>query len=86
MEPVKVVLFSSTRRRSWKMPALPHILSKKKCRGALSIVARTNMDIFDSKMAERFVNDYVSQADLMIMIFHGGRASCTYFDDLVESG
>ncbi len=51
--------------------------------GALAIEARTNTDLFDSKMADRFVQNHVASADALIIILHGGRSSCPCFDQLV---
>jgi len=53
--------------------------------GALTIQARTNTDLFDSKMVARFVRDHVASADVMIVMLHGGKASCPCFDELVKA-
>ncbi|NDJ77222.1 MAG: cobaltochelatase subunit CobN [Chloroflexi bacterium] len=85
MKPIKLVIFSATGGGLESASrAVQRIAAELPDR--LTVQARTNSDLFDSKMVERFITEHVNSADAMIMIFHGGRDSCTYFDELVAAG
>ncbi len=52
--------------------------------GCMELHARTNDDLFDSKMMERFI-PRLQAADCVIVILHGGRKSFRFFDRLIEA-
>lgn len=52
--------------------------------GALRVSARGGEDLFDEKQIGIFL-DLVRQADSLIVILHGGKTSCPFFDRLMEA-
>lgn len=50
----------------------------------LKITARSGDDLFDEKQVNGFL-DMVGAADSLIVILHGGKISCPFFDGLMEA-
>ncbi|MFZ5585417.1 MAG: cobaltochelatase subunit CobN [Thermodesulfobacteriota bacterium] len=52
--------------------------------GRLQVQARGGDDLFDRRQVERFL-DLVRQTDYLLILLHGGRTSCPFFDELMEA-
>jgi cobaltochelatase CobN len=51
--------------------------------GIMRVIARGMDDLFDKKRVSAFLGT-VSKADSLMVILHGGKASCPFFDELIE--
>ncbi|MFH1060432.1 MAG: cobaltochelatase subunit CobN [Pseudomonadota bacterium] len=52
--------------------------------GRLHVQARGGDDLFDRRQVERFL-DLVRQADYLLILLHGGKTSCPFFDELMDA-
>lgn len=52
--------------------------------GGLQVQARGGDDLFDRKQIERFL-ELARQADNVMILLHGGKTSCPFFDELMEA-
>ena len=52
--------------------------------GKIRVIARTGRQLFDESRIKAFVNDALA-SDAVLIVLHGGRASCPAFDDLLKA-
>ncbi|HDL08405.1 MAG TPA: cobaltochelatase subunit CobN, partial [Desulfobacteraceae bacterium] len=52
--------------------------------GKIRVIARTGPQLFDESRIKAFVNDALA-SDAVLIVLHGGRASCPAFDDLLKA-
>jgi cobaltochelatase CobN len=84
VEKLKVILLSATGSgMSIVGQAVRHI--ENEYPGQLTLQARTNDDLFDTKMVERFIKDHIMTADCVIAILHGGRRSLRGFNEIMKA-
>ena len=50
--------------------------------GCMEIMARSGQDLFDRKQVKNFIKE-AAEADLLMVILHGGKSSCPFFDELM---
>ncbi len=51
--------------------------------GSLTVAARSHQDLFDRKQVEGFL-ELAADTDMLMVILHGGKSSCPFFDELME--
>jgi cobaltochelatase CobN len=56
---------------------------EKEAPGSLTVAARGSMELFDRKQVEGFL-ELAARADMLMVILHGGKSSCPFFDELME--
>ena len=52
--------------------------------GKIRVIARTGRQLFDESRIKAFVNNALA-SDAVLIVLHGGRASCPAFDDLLKA-
>ncbi len=83
MKKIKIVVFSATGSGMASMAQAFRQVGYE-YPGRMEVQARTNDDLFDSKMVERFTH-HLQTADSVIVVLHGGKNSCGFLDRLIES-
>ncbi len=82
MKELKMSYFSAT---ATELPSLSQGVSRfLEAGGRLSVVARTQTQLFDQARAKAFVAESL-EADVVVISLHGGKASFPAFDSLMEA-
>ncbi len=82
MKKLKTVVFNATGTGMISMAGAVRRIEEE-LPGRMEVQARTNDDLFDSRMMDRFTR-HLQTADCVIVILHGGRKSFRFFDRLIE--
>ncbi|VAX32193.1 Aerobic cobaltochelatase CobN subunit [hydrothermal vent metagenome] len=82
MKKIKTVVFNATGTGMISMAGAVRRIEDE-FPGRMEVQARTNDDLFDSRMMDRFTH-HLQTADCVIVILHGGRKSFRFFDRLIE--
>ena len=83
MKTLKVMVYSSS---STGLVPLGRAFQRleKEASGRLAVSARSGDDLFDRRQVERFL-EQVKGMDHLLVILHGGKTSCPFFDELMEA-
>ncbi|WDN88744.1 cobaltochelatase CobN [Desulfosarcina sp. BuS5] len=82
MKPFTLCYFTA---HSMEIPSLSAGVRQyeKQC-GKIRVIARTGRQLFDESRIKAFVKDALA-SDVVLIILHGGKASCPAFDPLMEA-
>ncbi|KIX12160.1 cobaltochelatase subunit CobN [Dethiosulfatarculus sandiegensis] len=83
MKPTRIMVFSSA---GTGLSTLSRAFARfvEAWPGVMEISARTGEDLFDSLQVDRFLAS-LPQYDRLILLLHGGKASCPFFDRLMDT-
>ncbi len=82
MKPYKLCYFTAT---AMELPSLSEGVRQYQSNGGqIQVCARTQTQLFDQARCQAFIQEAL-KADAVIVVLHGGRASCPAYDALIEA-